>query len=290
MPIIKTLIIKNMNVLSLFDGMSCGQIALNKLGIKYDNYFASEIKKHAIKVTQDNYPRTKQLGSVEFVNGVNLPKIDLLIGGSPCQDLTIINNKKAGLNGDKSILFYEYLRVLKEVKPTYFLLENVASMNNKDKKTITDLLGVEPIMINSNLVSAADRRRYYWTNIPNVEQPKDKSVLLKDIIDYGSTPEENMSEKKKVFIEKKRGGTMYVRVDGDKSMPITARGYAAWNTQFITDDSGIRDLTLNEYKKLQTIPLDYKMDVIKSKATDLIGDGWTVDVIAHIFKNIPTNK
>ena len=278
-----------MNVLSLFDGMSCGQIALDKLGIKVDNYFASEIKKTAIKVTKDNYPNTKHIGSVEFVTKEMFCdyKIDLLIGGSPCQDLTIINNKKDGLNGDKSRLFYEYLRVLNEIKPKYFLLENVASMKNSDKNTITELLGVEPILINSDLVSAQHRRRYYWTNIPNVKHPKDKNILLKDIVNYDNGREEKMSDKKIAFIERKLP-TMYVRVDGDKSLPITARGYSAWNTQFITLPNGeLRDLTLSEYKELQTIPSSYKMDLIKSKATDLIGDGWTVDVIAHIFNNIP---
>ena len=277
-----------MNVLSLFDGMSCGQIALNKLGIEYDNYFASEIKKHAIKVTQDNYPKTIQIGNVEFVTKEMLVnhKIDLLIGGAPCQDLTIINNNRKGLNGNKSRLFYEYLRVLRELKPKYFLLENVASMKNSDKKIITDLLGVEPILINSDLVSAQHRRRYYWTNIPNIKQPKDKNILLKDVINYNDDREEKMSEKKIAFIEKKLP-TMYIRLDGDKSLPITARGYGSWNTQFITMPNGeVRDLTINEYKALQTIPFDYKMDMIKSKATDLIGDGWTVDVIAHIFKNM----
>jgi site-specific DNA-cytosine methylase len=283
---------KGINVLSLFDGMSCGQIALEKLGIKVDNYFASEIKKHAIKVTQDNYPSTIQLGGVEFVTKEMLVNynIDLLIGGSPCQDLTIINQKQKGLKGDKSVLFYEYLRVLRSVKPKYFLLENVASMKTVDRDIITKELGVEPIMINSSLLSAQHRRRYYWTNIPNVKQPIDKNILLKDIIDYSDEREEKMSNKKINFINRKRDGTMYVRVDGEKSMPITARGYAAWNTQFITlPNNQIRDLTLLEYKKLQTIPVDYKMDIIKSKATDLIGDGWTVDVIAHIFKNLKTD-
>jgi DNA (cytosine-5)-methyltransferase 3A len=277
-----------MNVLSLFDGMSCGQIALDKLGIKVDNYFASEIKETAIKVTKDNYPKTKHIGSVEFVTKemfVN-HNIDLLIGGSPCQDLTIINNKKEGLNGSKSILFYEYLRVLKEIKPKYFLLENVASMKNSDKNIITDLLGVDPILINSDLVSAQHRRRLYWTNIPNIKQPKDKGIFLKDVINYNDEREENMSDKKIAFIEKKRK-TMYIRIDGNKSLPITARGYSAWNTQFITLPNGdLRDLTIAEYKELQTIPSDYKMNIIKSKATDLIGDGWTVDVISHILKNI----
>jgi len=277
-----------MNVLSLFDGMSCGQIALDKLGIKVDNYFASEIKKHAIKVTQDNYPSTIQLGSVEFVTKEMLVNydIDLLIGGSPCQDLTIINQKQKGLKGGKSVLFYEYLRVLRSVKPKYFLLENVASMKNIDRDIITKELGVEPIMINSNLLSAQHRMRYYWTNIPNVKQPIGQNILLKDIINYSDKREEKMSDKKIAFIEKKKE-TMYIRVDGDKSLPITARGYASWNTQFITlPNNQLRDLTLLEYKKLQTIPVDYKMDIIKRKATDLIGDGWTVDVIAHIFKNL----
>ena len=277
-----------MNVLSLFDGMSCGQIALDQLGIKVDNYFASEIKETAIKVTKDNYPNTKHIGSVEFVTKEMFfnYKIDLLIGGSPCQDLTIINNKKEGLNGSKSRLFYEYLRVLKEIKPKYFLLENVASMKNSDKNIITKLLGVEPILINSDLVSAQHRRRLYWTNIPNIEQPKNKNIFLKDVINYSNGREENMSDKKIAFIKRKLP-TMYVRVDGDKSLPITAKGYSAWNTQFITLPSGeLRDLTLSEYKELQTIPSSYKIDLIKSKATDLIGDGWTVDVIKHIFKNI----
>lgn len=276
-----------MKVLSLFDGMSCGQIALNKIGLKPEKYFASEIKTHAIKVTQENFPSTIQIGDVQFVTketfGIN--KIDLLIGGTPCQDLSIINHGGKGLKGSKSSLFYEYVRILNELKPKYFLLENVASMKNIDKSIITETLGVKPILINSDTVSAQHRRRLYWTNIPGIQEIKDKNILLKDIIDPFAKPEEKMSEKKKSFIQRKRNGTMYVRVDGEKSMPITARGYAAWNTQFVTRANGeITDLTLKEYKKLQTIPLDYKIDLIKSKATDLIGDGWTIDVICHLLK------
>lgn len=278
---------EGINVLSLFDGMSCGQIALSNSKIIVKNYYASEIKRHAIETTMYNYPKTQQIGSVEFVNSSNLPIIDLVIGGSPCQDLTLIN-RKGGLKGNKSILFYEYLRVLRQVLKinpnAEFLLENVASMKVKDREIISNELGVEPIFINSNLVSAQDRRRLYWTNIKGVCKPKDLGIYLKSVIDYDRPPEENMSIKKYQFIEKKRGGTMYVRVDGKKSMPITARGYAAWNTQFITGKNGlIRDLTLDEYKKLQTIPESYIFNCIKSKATDLIGDGWTVDVISHIL-------
>ena len=273
------------NVLSLFDGMSGGQLALRSAGIEYDAYYSSEIKPHAIAVTQHNFPETIQVGDVTELTKSDLPKIDLLIGGSPCQDLTILGQSREGLEGKKSILFFEYVRLLKELKPKYFLLENVASMRNADRDLISKILGVEPILINSNLVSAQHRRRYYWTNIPGVEQPEDSNILLDDVVDRKAKREENMSEKKQAFIDKKRDGSMWVRVDGDKSMPITARGYAAWNTQFITNTDGtIRDLTLDEYKRLQTIPDWYEFPVIKSKATDLIGDGWTIEVVAHIFK------
>jgi DNA (cytosine-5)-methyltransferase 3A len=154
-----------MNVLSLFDGLSCGQIALNRVGIKYDKYYSSEIDKHAIKVTQHNYPNTIQLGDVTKIKGSDLPKIDLLFGGSPCQSFSSAGTR-TGFDG-KSGLFWEYVRVLDEVKPTYFLLENVV-MKKEWEKIITDVLGVEPIKINSSLVSAQNRVRLYWTNIPNV--------------------------------------------------------------------------------------------------------------------------
>ena len=176
---------EGINVLSLFDGMSCGRIALERAGIKVNNYFASEIDKYAIKVTQHNYPDTIQIGDVTKIKGVDLPKIDLLIGGSPCQNLSlaVINNIKhnKGLDGEKSGLFYEYLRLLTETKPKYFLLENVGGMRSKDKDLITEALGVEPLQINSNIFSAQDRDRYYWTNIPVDLNIKDKGIVLKDI-------------------------------------------------------------------------------------------------------------
>ena len=158
-----------MNVLSLFDGMSCGQIALDKLGIKVDNYFASEIDKYAIQVTQKNYPNTKQIGSITEVKGEDLPKIDLLFGGSPCQSFSIAGNG-SGFDG-KSKLFWEFVRVLKECKPKYFLLENV-KMKKEWQDVISKALGVEPILIDSSLITAARRERLYWTNIPNIQQPK----------------------------------------------------------------------------------------------------------------------
>tara|TARA_R110002020_G_scaffold363462_4_gene575762 strand:- start:403 stop:1239 length:837 start_codon:yes stop_codon:yes gene_type:complete len=275
------------NVLSLFDGMSCGQLALNKANIKYDNYFASEIKRHAIETTQHNYPKTIQLGDVHNVYGSQLPNIDLLIGGSPCQNLTYMNSQgREGLKGEKSKLFYEYVRLLREIKPKYFLLENVGSMKIKDREVITNILGVKPIKFNSKIVSAQNRNRLYWTNIPFKGLPKDRGILLNDIVDRNAPREENWSEKKQAFVLRKNK-TMYVNIDGDKSIPITARGYSSWNTQFITNNDGLlRDLTLEEYKKLQSIPSSYEFNCIKSKATNLIGDGWTVDVISYIFEGI----
>ena len=176
-----------MNVLSLFDGISCGQIALERAGIKVDKYFACEIKPIAIKVTQTNYPNTIQLGDVTKVTGEDLPKIDLLIGGSPCQDFSKANIVKDGLQGQKSSLFYQYLRLLKELSPKYFLLENVV-MKKEDQDTISNLLGVQPIMIDSKLVSAQSRQRLYWTNIPNITIPEDKGITLESVLTSGYTP------------------------------------------------------------------------------------------------------
>lgn len=190
-----------MNVLSLFDGMSCGQIALNKAQIKYDKYFACEIKEHAIKVTQHNYPNTIQLGDVRNVKATTLPQIDLLIGGSPCQDFSRGNATRDGLQGVKSGLFFEYLRLLKELKPKYWLLENVI-MSDADYAIISEYMGTEPVRINSSRVSAQLRDRLYWTNIgPEyidlfggrkcvIPQPEDKKIQLKDILEDGFTDRE----------------------------------------------------------------------------------------------------
>ena len=292
-----------MNVLSLCDGMSGGQIALKELNIPVDVYYASEIKKHAIQVTQKNFPDTIQIGNVmDYIKEVTpngeyivdkekldkLGNIDLFLCGSPCKNMSLINiTGKTGINGEKSSLFYPCVAIMKYVKPKYFLFENVYSMTNADKQVFNNLLGVEPIHINSALVSAQERNRYYWTNIPNVTVPNDRHIKLSDIIDYGSKREEKWSQKKTEFVEKKVNSTMYVRVDGEKSLPITARGYAAWNTQFVTDNGQYRDLTIKEYRRLQTIPDWYDFDgLIKSKITDLIGDGWTIEVIKHIFKGL----
>ena len=172
------------NVLSLFDGMSCGRVALERAGVKVGKYFASEIDKYAIKVAQKNYPDTIQLGDVcdiQYPETFDGHKIDLIIGGSPCQGFS---RAGLGLNFDdpRSKLFFEFARLIKECKPKYFLLENVR-MKQEHQDVITEILGVEPIAINSNLVSAQNRHRIYWTNIPNDGQPADRGIMLKDILE-----------------------------------------------------------------------------------------------------------
>lgn len=171
-----------MRVLSLFDGISVAQQALKELGV-LPEYYASEIDKYAISITQKNHPNTIQMGSVLEINSPDYQDIDLLIGGSPCQDLSIAKKNRQGLSGSRSGLFWEYVRILQEVKPRYFVLENVNSMPKEAKQVITEALGVEPIMINAALVSAQNRKRLFWTNIPNVILPDDRGILLRDILE-----------------------------------------------------------------------------------------------------------
>lgn len=170
-----------MKVLSLFDGISCARVALAKANISVELYNASEIDKYAIKISEKNYPDIKHIGGVKDVSAIDFT-VDLLIGGSPCQDLSIAKQGRKGLEGDRSSLFWEYVRIKELCKPKWFILENVASMSKADKDTITKAMGVEPIMINASLVSAQSRKRLFWTNIPNVKQPDDRNILLKDII------------------------------------------------------------------------------------------------------------
>jgi len=170
-----------MKVLSLFDGMSCGQQALKECGITVDAYYASEIDKYAIKIARKNFPNTKHIGDVRTVKAADLPQIDLLLGGSPCQGFSFAG-RQLNFNDPRSALFFEFVRVLKECKPKYFLLENVR-MKKEYQDVITEHLGVEPIMINSSLVSAQNRVRLYWTNIPNIEQPTERGIVLADILE-----------------------------------------------------------------------------------------------------------
>jgi len=175
-----------MKILSLFDGISCARVALERAGIPISKYYASEVDKNAIVVAQKNYPDTIQLGDVTQIDGCHIgiisKGIDLLIGGSPCQDLSIAKKNRKGLDGERSGLFWHFVRIKNEVQPKYFILENVASMSKESKDIISKALGVEPIMIDAALVSAQRRKRLFWTNIPNVVLPEDRGILLKDIL------------------------------------------------------------------------------------------------------------
>ena len=284
-----------MNVLSLFDGMSCGQIALERAGIKYDNYFASEIDKHAIKVTQANYPNTIQLGDVTKVKGSDLPKIDLLIGGSPCQGFSFAGK---GLNFEdpRSKLFFEFVRLKNELKPKYFLLENVV-MKKEHQNVISKFLGVEPILINSSLVSAQNRKRLYWTNIPNVQQPKDKGILFRQIRDL-------QIENYEYILVEKTINRIYTKnylqydINGKGHRSQDQRVYylngkhgcldtgANSKAKILEVDGRVRKITRNEAERLQGVPDNYTNIVSKAQALKILGNGWTVDVISHIFKSI----
>lgn len=282
-----------MNVLSLFDGMSCGQIALNNLGIKVDNYFASEIKKHAIQCTLDNFPNTKHIGDVTKVKGEDLPKIDLLIGGSPCQDFSRANAVRDGLKGMKSMLFYEYVRLLKETKPKYFILENVI-MDDLGYNTITELLGTEPVRLNGSRVSGALRDRLFWTNIgPEwfdlfgnrkcvIPQPKDKKIMLNDILEYGYSDKKKhtclntgsgyQSPNQKSIIHRNNTTGMVTLIYKDENM---------------NENDGVRFVNQNELETLHNIPKGYTRNLTKTQAGNLIGDGWTVGIVEHIMSFLP---
>lgn len=323
-----------MNVLSLFDGMSCGQIALNRAGIKYDNYFASEIDKYAIKVTMANYPNTIQLGSVLDVKATDLPKIDLLIGGSPCQGFSFAG-KQLNFEDERSKLFFEYVRLLHECKPKYFLLENV-KMKKVYQDTISKYLGVEPVYINSEVFSAQDRKRSYWTNIKFSDLPTISELMVEDILEievdakYCIEPKrsvlicENEIKKRKIgFIgSDSQGNRIYSihgksvclcgeagglggktglyalpcltpdrtekRQNGKRFRPPHSKFYTltAMDRHGVLTNNFIRKLTPLECERLQTVPDRYTEGVSDNQRYRMLGNGWTVDVIAHIFKGI----
>ena len=284
-----------MNVLSLFDGMSCGQIALNRAGIKYDKYYASEIDKHAIKVTMANYPNTVQLGNVLDVKAADLPKIDLLIGGSPCQGFSFAG-KQLNFEDERSKLFFEYVRLLRECNPKYFLLENV-KMKKEYQDIISEYLGVEPILINSALLTAHNRPRLYWTNIPNVGQPSDNGIYFEQIRDLQIENYEYISEEKTINREYKKNYLQY-DINGKGHGSQDQRAYylkgkhgcldtgASGKAKVLENDGRVRKITRNEAERLQGVPDNYTTPVSKAQALKMLGNGWTVDVIAHILRGI----
>lgn len=322
-----------MNVLSLFDGISCGRIALDRAGISVDKYYASEIDKNAIKISKNNYPDIIQLGDVTYWEAWDLPKIDLLIGGSPCTNLSFAGNGE-GLEGEESSLFYYFVDILKSVKPKYFLLENV-KMKKEWSDIISKELGVEPILINSSLVSAQSRQRLYWTNIPNVTQPIDKHIYLKDIVMddvepvvlhnlYGGFNERSVRvfENKSPTLRTPKGGGHipsfvkkdlihsekaieymnrktkdgrnhwdfghYSDISKEKSAIVTANFFKGVPYNVFKDWDCIRKFHPVECERLQTLPDGYTHTegVSNTNRYKAIGNGWTVDVIVHIFKGL----
>lgn len=274
------------NVLSLFDGMSCGQIALERAGIKVGNYFASEIDKYAIQVTQTNYPNTKQIGDVTKVKANDLPKIDLLIGGSPCQTLSTSGNG-TGFEG-KSGLFFEFVRIFKQAKEINpdlkFLFENV-KMKKSNQDIISNCLGVEPIEINSNLVSCQNRKRLYWTNIGFEPISKKDVPALRYVIDPKKWREIPPCFYQK-YGKKNRIDNGLNWILNEKSNTLTTKNIHP--NQYILNENKTlcSNLSVIDYERLQTIPEGYTLCVSNTHAFEMIGNGWTVDVIAHIFKNI----
>ena len=243
-------------------------------------------------ITQDYWNllrlhKEEQITVVEYEEGLYIFKgrIDICIGGSPCKGISRLNKNQEGLEHSESKLFWEYVRLLEEVKPKYFLLENTHG-NKEATEIITETLGVKPISINSKLVSAQNRPRYYWTNIPGVKQPADKGITTKDVFDYSGELADECRVKWLISESgKKSVGKGYTRVNPyPKSGCLTANGHKKWNENYLFKDGVYRYLSQNELEKLQTLPIGYTSILNYDEAYDCIGDGWTVDIIAHILK------
>ena len=259
--------------------MSCGRLALERAGIPINKYYASELDKYAIQIAQKNYPDTIQLGDVRNVKGQELPRIDLLIGGSPCQGFSFAG-KQLNFKDPRSALFFEFVRLLKETKPAYFLLENVV-MKKEYQNIISDYLGVEPVMINSALVSAQNRKRLYWANFA-ITQPEDRGIVLRDVLEPKGSG--------KTLSERSRSAARTIkniRYGDQKSKCLLAamyKGAGANGLTIIAEGDRVRCITPIECERLQTLPDNYTAGVSDSQRYRMIGNGWTGDAIAHIFK------
>ncbi len=338
-----------MNVVSLFNGMSTGHLALHNLGVKVDKYYSSEIKPYAIELTQHHFPDTIQLGDVTKWKewDVDWKSIDLILSGSPCQDLSQAG-KKAGINGKKSSLFFTFIEILEHIKSlnprVLFLQENVGSASKLDVGIMSRSLGVYPVRINSSLLVAQMRDRYYWTNIKtkqtmfdvvtDIEQPKDKNILLKDILENGYSDKQKsrallesderpvvqqhkaahryfnsgfttlVFKDQQTFVRVKEATTVgFVDIANNEGVDLsypkttTRRGRSMKdksncllrnNEYFVFQGGDLRYFTQTELERLQGFPDGYTSILTRSKAASLLGDGWTLPVIQHIFKQLPT--
>lgn len=275
---------KKINVLSLFDGMSCGQVALERAGFKIDKYYASEIEEKAIKCTQQNYPDTIQLGTVEGWKSwdIDWASIDIVMGGSPCQGFSFAG-LQLNFEDPRSKLFFTFVDILNHVKEynpnVIFLLENVR-MKKEYEEVITETLGVSPVMIDSRLVSAQLRKRLYWTNIGEITQPQDRGIMLKDIITEGFV------EKPKAFCllesESRPQADNYKRYLRYKNKSFVT---IVFNTEDLNPHEN-RILNQTELERLQTLPEGYTKGFTRNQTASMCGNGWTVDTIVHIFNHI----
>ena len=304
------------NVLGLCDGISCGQVALHRAGFTVDKYYSSEIEPNAISITQYNYPNTIQIGDIFDVNGYILPKIDLLLSGIPCtfwsgsKNHTAKSKRETTPDGDGWSLFEEFDRIRNETKPTYFLLENNNSISNEIRDEISKRLGVEPILIDSSLVSAQTRKRYYWTNIPNVTIPEDKGILFKDVAVYDTHLYKQDDRILKTLKVSKTGN--YVKWDlsgkgyysqqdrayyGHVKAPTVPRCRTETKINLYINANTYKKTCPLECERLQTLPDNYTKygrledgtikEISKTRRFEAIGNCWTVDVIAHILSFIP---
>jgi DNA (cytosine-5)-methyltransferase 3A len=287
------------NALGLFDGISCGQVALAEAGVEYEKYFASEIDKNCIKVTQKNYPNTIQLGNITDWRTWDLENIDLIIGGSPCQGFSVAG-KRLNFEDSRSKLFFVFLDIVRHYKPKYWMFENVL-MQQDIQDAITAELGVEPMLIDSQKVSAQMRKRLYWTNIPVMAQPADLGVNLSDIL-------ESNKDWNAAHIVGRRINSAGIRKDYDKTVPISQciqvrkEGNKTPCLTTVNKDAVVsrllhgrypdaygvhaddwRNLTNVEAERLQNLPDNYTEGIASSSRRHAIGNGWTVNVIAHIF-------
>ncbi len=320
---------KGLTVLSLFDGISCGYEALNRTGMKVNAYYASEINATSIAISKYNHPDIIQIGDVRDIDISKLPQIDILIGGSPCQNFSFSGTGKGAVTIEGievttleqylelknqgfefegySYLFWEYVRILQEVQPKYFLLENV-KMAEKWRNIITKTLGYNPILINSNLLSAQNRPRLYWSNIADIKQPKDKGIYIKDVLQDTYSPKEMLSEKilnrfqplKSTYCVgttkpefRTIGQRDYVFGDDNKMGCLVATDYK--QPKQVLHNGILRKISPIEAERFQTLEDDYTKygvfenevkEVSNTKRFEAIGNGWTVDIIAHILKHI----
>ena len=289
------------NVLSLFDGISCARVALDKQNIKYEKYYASEIDKYCMKISNEHFPDNINLGDITKLDMEKLKEmdLDLIIGGSPCQGFSFIGNQ-LNFNHPKSKLFFDFASIVEECKPRYFLLENVY-MKQEYQDIISDILGVKPILINSNLLSAQNRKRLYWTNMPNVKQPVDKGILIDTILQdisqidekYRCKPHQQLHYSKcRITVQ----GTGFEVIDYynesikfGKSNTLTPHASRCDKsaTNIIKQEGILRRLTPIECERLQNLPDGYTNSVSDTQRYKALGNGFTVDIIAHILSSAP---